>query len=97
MPAKNWPILLLLTVVTLPLLIMCGYSVIDAFSDTSPGSLVPTRFTLEHFRFLWEPVAEARGSIWVATANTFVFATTSALVVTMVSLTAGYALSRLRR
>ncbi|MCG7627923.1 carbohydrate ABC transporter permease [Epibacterium sp. MM17-32] len=95
MSSKNWPVLLLLSVVSLPLLIMCGYAVIDAFSDTAPGSLVPTRFTLEHFRFLWEPVAEARGSIWVATANTFVFATTSALVVTMVSLTAGYALSRL--
>ncbi len=92
---RNWPILLVLSLVSLPLMIMCLYSVIDAFTDTGPGTLLPARVTLEHFRFLWEPVAEGRGSIWTATANTFIFAATSALVVTMVSLTAGYALSRL--
>ncbi len=93
--SRNWPILLVLTLLSLPLVIMCAYAVIDAFTDSAPGSLLPSRVTFEHFRFLWQPVAEGRGSIWAATGNTFVFATTSAFVVTMVSLTSGYALSRL--
>ena len=92
---RNWPIVLVLVVFSAPLIIMYVYTVIDAVTDTRPGSLIPQRVTFEHFRFLWEITDSERGSIWYVTLNTFVFATTTALIVTAISVTAGYALSRL--
>lgn len=92
---RNWPIILVLVVFSAPLLIMYAYAVIDAVTDPRPGSLIPERFTVEHFRFLWEPIDASRPSIWYVTLNTFIFAASTALIVTAISVTAGYALSRL--
>lgn len=92
---RNGPILLVLTVFSLPLLIMITFQVVDSFTTKAPGSLLPNGVTLAHFRFLWETLDTGRAGIWQVTLNTFIFATTTAAVVTAVSLTAGYALSRL--
>lgn len=92
---RNWPILLVLIVFSAPLVIMYAYQIIDAITSTRPGSIVPNAITFEHFRFLWETIDTERGSIWYVTMNTFIFASTTALIVCAISLTAGYALSRL--
>ncbi len=92
---RNWPILVVLSILSLPLVIMCFYSIIDAFTNTRPGSLIPNEFTIQHFRFLWQSIDSGRASAWVAALNTFIFASSTALLITAVSLTAAYALSRL--
>jgi inositol-phosphate transport system permease protein len=90
----SWPVLLLLGMLSSPILIMYLYLFIDTITNTEPGSLVPNEFTLEHWRFLWETDTGST-SVWVATRNTVIFATTNASIILGVSLTAGYALSRL--
>lgn len=92
---RVWPVLVLLSILSLPLVLMYFYLVVDTFTDTTAGSLLPDSFTLEHWKFLFETPETGRASIWPVTANTFLFAGSTSLIVVMVSLTAGYALSRL--
>ena len=92
---RNWPILLVLTAFSLPLVIMYIFQLVDTVTVRNPGSLIPGGFTLEHYRFLWERVDTTRPGIWELTFNTFIFACTTAAAVSAISLTAGYALSRL--
>ncbi len=92
---KNGPILFVLGVLSAPLVIMVVFLLVDAFSIKQRGSIWPEAFTIQHFRFLWETLDTGRGSIWAVTLNTFIFAISTASMITAVSLTAGYALSRL--
>lgn len=93
---KSKPIILLLGVASAPLVFMYVFMFIDSFSRTAGGGAVlPSEFTLQHWRFLWETTDSAYGSIWSITLNTFTFATVSSLIVTSVSVTAAYAISRL--
>ncbi|MET1413280.1 carbohydrate ABC transporter permease [Roseibium sp. HPY-6] len=92
---KTWPILLALALTSMPLVIMYVYLVIDTITVSPPGSLIPSGFTFEHWRFIWETPEAGRTSIWAVTLNTFIFACVSTLLVLSVSLTSGYALSRL--
>ncbi|MBD8877111.1 MULTISPECIES: carbohydrate ABC transporter permease [Stappiaceae] len=92
---KTWPVTLLLAVLSLPIVIMFAYLIVDTVTDTTAGSLIPDRFTLEHWRFLFEPPQTGRADIWAVTLNTFLFAGSTSLIVVSVSVTSGYALSRL--
>lgn len=92
--SKNWPILTVLTLATLPIIIMYAYLILDTFTNTEPGALLPHSFTLEHWRFLWNDI-EGKGNIWVVTFNTLIFSSSVTLLVMSVSSTAAYALSRL--
>lgn len=92
---KSWPVVLILSVLSIPLLIMFTFQIIDTFTNPYPGSIWPQSITFEHWKFLWEEPASGRSSIWVVTWNTFVFAGSTAVVVTSISLTSAYALSRL--
>ena len=91
---KSWPVTIVLGLFSIPLLVMYLYLFIDTFTNTAPGSLIPNELTLEHWRFLWETDPGAV-SIWKVTLNTLIFASVMTLVILSVSLTAGYALSRL--
>ena len=91
---KNWPIVTGLLFASVPILIMYLYLLIDTFTDAAPGEIFPDRFTLEHWRFLWENI-EGKANIWVAMFNTLIFALSVTLIVISVSLTSAYALSRL--
>ena len=91
---KNWPIVTGLLLASVPILIMYLYLLIDTFTDAAPGEIFPDRFTLEHWRFLWENI-EGKVNIWVAMFNTLIFALSVTLIVISVSLTSAYALSRL--
>jgi inositol-phosphate transport system permease protein len=92
---KSWPVIAILALVSLPLLIMFVFQIVDTITNPYPGTIWPQSLTFEHWRFLWETPATGRSSIWVVTWNTFVFASTTAVAVTSISLTAAYALSRL--
>ncbi len=93
--SRIWHLVAILSLVSLPLLIMYVYQVVESVARPDPGSLVPGEFSLHNWRFLWETIDKGRPSIWVATLNTFLFASTTAFAVCALSTTAGYALSRL--
>lgn len=87
-----------LALVSLPLVILFGWLLYSSFFSRMEG-LTPTGdFTLDNWRFLWDPnsVQQLAGrSIWGLTFNTFIFAISVALMVVLISSMAGYALSRL--
>jgi len=91
---KNWPIVTGLTLDTIPILFMYVFLFVDTVTDTRPGEMIPNRFTLEHWRFLWENI-EGKASVWLAMLNTMIFASSVTLIVLSVSSTASYAISRL--
>jgi len=91
---RKWPMILFLAIMTAPIVLMYVYLFVDTVTNTAPGSLIPNEFTGEHWRFLWQTIP-GRPSIWVATWNTFVFATSTTLIVLVISSAAGYSLSRL--
>jgi len=92
---RNWPLIAILTVISAPLVLMYAYQLIDSFTTSAPGALFPNAISFENWRFLIERVDDSRPSIWVLTFNTFIFASSTALVISAISVTAGYALSRL--
>ncbi len=87
-------ITVLLGLTSLPLVVMLISLLLDTVTTTRPGSLVPDRFSLDAWQFLWSDLP-GRPSIWIATLNTIVFAGCSTLLLLAVSSTAGYALARL--
>ena len=91
---RNWPILLFLGITTVPIVLMYFFLVVETFSAAPPGTLIPDKFTLESWTFLWSDFA-GRASIWRVTLNTFIFASATTAVVLSVSSLAGYTLSRL--
>lgn len=91
---KNWPIVLGLTIASVPIIFMYVFLFVDTVTDTLPGEMMPNRFTLEHWRFLWENI-EGKASVWLAMLNTMIFASSVTIIVLTVSSTASYALSRL--
>lgn len=92
---RRWPMVLFLGILTAPLILMYVYLFVDTVTNTPPGAVIPDEFTLEHWRFLKETLP-GRPSIWLATWNTFLFATVTTLIVLAVSSAAGYSLSRLQ-
>lgn len=87
------PVLAILGLVSLPLLAMYGFLVIDSFTDAAPGSLIPERFTLEHWKFLYD--FSIVGNVWIATKNSLILAFTMVAITLTLSSTGGYAMSRL--
>lgn len=91
---STWPVVLILLVISVPIIIMYSYLALGTVTKTAPGELLPSRLTLENWRFLFDSSTDA-GNIWLATFNTFVFAGSITLIVLTVSATGGYAMSRL--
>lgn len=93
--SRTWHIVVILGLVSLPLVVMYLFQIIESVTRPTPGSLIPGAFSLHNWRFLWETMDSGRASVWAATLNTFVFAATTSAAVCALSMTAGYALSRL--
>lgn len=91
----NWPLTIFLLIVSAPILIMYLWLFIDSISEINIESIWPQKFTLKNWRFLTEEIA-GHGSVWTATFNTIIFATSVVTIVVVLSSTAGYALSRLK-
>ncbi|MFQ5757463.1 MAG: carbohydrate ABC transporter permease [Acidiferrobacterales bacterium] len=90
-----WLLTMLLVAVSLPILVLYTWLFVDSVSVSAPGSIWPKAFTLKNWRFLLETI-EGHPSIWRVTLNTLVFALCTVTLVIGTSVTAGYALSRLR-
>jgi inositol-phosphate transport system permease protein len=88
-----WPIVAVLVLVSAPLAIMYLYLIVDTFTNTPFGAILPNEFTLDHWRFLWDPTIT--GDVWRPTLTTFIFAASMVVIVVSISATAGYAISRL--
>jgi inositol-phosphate transport system permease protein len=87
-----------LALVSLPLVILFGWLLYSSFFPRVEGLTPIGEFSLDNWRFLWNPnsVQQLAGrSIWALTFNTFIFAISVSLIVVLVSSMAGYALSRL--
>jgi inositol-phosphate transport system permease protein len=91
----NWPLTIFLLIVSAPIIIMYLWLFIDSISEINIESIWPQKFTLKNWRFLTEEIA-GHGSVWTATLNTTIFATSVVAIVVVLSSTAGYALSRLK-
>ncbi len=89
----------LLAATTLPILVLYAWLAYGSFFQNMEGLRPVGSFTLEHWRFLWDPgsVEQLRNkpAIIPMTINTFLFAISTALVVLLISSMAGYALARL--
>lgn len=87
---------LLLIVVTLPIIIGYIWILISTFSTRTYGLLPVDNagelggLTLSNWSFLFEP------AIWIVTSNTFILASGLTIGVVIVSMMAGYALSRIK-
>jgi inositol-phosphate transport system permease protein len=91
---RTWPVILALTIVSLPLVLMYIYLFIDTITDKQPASLIPDAITFRHWSFLWH-TPPGRPNIWLVTLNTLIFTASTTTVVLLVSSMAGYVLSRL--
>jgi len=91
----NWPLTIFLLIVSAPIIIMYLWLFIDSISEINIESIWPQKFTLRNWRFLTEEIP-GHGSVWTATLNTTIFATSVVTIVVVLSSTAGYALSRLK-
>ncbi len=84
---------------TLPIVVLYAWLTYSSFFPRMEGLRPVGGFTLENWRFLWAPEAveqlRNKPPIIPLTINTLLFATSTALVVLLVSSMAGYALSRL--
>ena len=91
---SHWPITLLLLLLSLLLITMYGFLAIGTVTETDAGAVLPSRFTLENWQFLFSNSTIA-GNVWLATFNTLAFAGSITTIVLCLSATAGYAISRL--
>jgi len=88
-----------LVLATLPILVLYVWLTYSSFFPGVEGLRPVGSFTLENWRFLWDPgsVVQLRNkpAIIPLTINTFLFAISTSVVVVLISSMAGYALSRL--
>src|SRR5258708_14452274 len=91
--SRVWPVVLLLSIISAPLLLMYIYLFVDTLTITRPGSLIPHAYTLKNWQFLWVTLP-GRPNIWRVALNTLIFASASSAIVLSVSSTARYVLSR---
>lgn len=91
---SSLPVILLLTLLSLPLVLMYAYLFLDTLGNSDAGTLFPTDFTLRHWSFLWE-TRPGKPNIWLVTVNTVIFTCCITALTLIVSSMAGYVLSRL--
>jgi len=88
-----------LALATLPILVLYVWLTYSSFFPGVEGLRPVGAFTLDNWRFLWDPgsVEQLRNkpAIVSLTINTFLFAISTSVVVVLISSMAGYALSRL--
>src|ERR687887_2370125 len=89
-----------LALATLPILVLYLWLFYSSFFPRMEGFVPKGAFTLENWRFLWDPLSvpqmRNRPPIVPLTINTFIFAAMTSAVGLLISSMAGYAFSRLR-
>lgn len=92
---QKWGLTIFLFIVSLPILILYLWLFIDTISEINTDSIWPSKFTLHNWRFLYSTI-EGHSNVWPVTFNTFIFASSTVIIVITLSSTSGYALSRLK-
>lgn len=94
--AKAVPYLILLLVAA-PFLTMYVGFFLRAFGERMVLGIIPDRWGISNFRFLWQPIAWGleQTTMWTALGNTAFFAAVSGFIVTAICMLAGYTLSRI--
>lgn len=87
---------LILVVSALPIFFGYAWLFLNSFSRRLTFGLIPTDFTLDNWRFLWEPPQRSLPDVWPVLWNTLLLGVGVTLMVVLVSTPAGYALSRLK-
>jgi len=87
---------ILMAIVSAPFLTMYIGFFLRAFGEGAVLGILPRKWGFSNFQFLWKPIAWGLGqtTMWTALGNTILFAVTSGIVVTVICMLAGYALSR---
>lgn len=97
LPAVPYAVLFL---ATLPILVLYVWLFYSSFFPRVEGFAPKGAFTLENWRFLWDPLSvdsmRNRPPIVPLTINTFIFAAMTSVAGLLISSMAGYAFSRLR-
>ncbi|MGQ9629472.1 MAG: carbohydrate ABC transporter permease [bacterium] len=88
---------LILFAVSAPFLTMYVGFFLRAFGERMVLGIVPERWGISNFRFLWQPIVwgAEQTTMWTAFGNTVTFAAVSGFIVTAICMLAGYALSRI--
>jgi inositol-phosphate transport system permease protein len=88
---------LILTLFSLPFLIMYLAFFIQAFSERISLGLIPIGVGISNFQFLWKPIPWGleKTTVWEVLINTITFSLVSGGTVTVICLLAAYALSRI--
>lgn len=96
-PLKDVFPYLVLSLVSLPFLIMYLAFFVQAFSERISLGIIPTSLGISNFNFIWRPIPWGleKTTIWEVLRNTVLYAGASGGTVTMICLLAGYALSRM--
>ena len=87
----------LLAIVSLPIVVMYSWLLMNSFSKKTLFGFIPQELTLNNWRFLWEPLrigTSVHPSIWTVTGNTLLFAGGVTVLIVLISTLAGFALSR---
>jgi inositol-phosphate transport system permease protein len=104
-PARvvRWPRTLpyaILALASLPIAVLYVWLFYSAFFPSVHGFTPIGGFTIDNWRFLWDPLSvpqmRNRPAIVPLTINTFIFAALTSVIVLLISSMAGYAFSRLR-
>lgn len=84
-----------LALASMPLVLLYLWLVLASVNTESLSSVLPTAWTLRHWRFLWmASLKPGYPNIWLVTLNSLLFAVVVMLVEVSLALSAGYVLSR---
>ncbi|MCL0104625.1 carbohydrate ABC transporter permease [Dehalococcoidia bacterium] len=85
-----------LIITGLPIVIGYSWLIVNSFAETMTWGLVPTGFTFENWRFLWERPSPYYPELWRTTWNTLVLAIGTTAIVLLTSAPSAYAISRMK-
>ncbi len=91
----HWGLIVGLALLSAPILLLYLWLLLASVNHDSLASVLPTRWTVRHWRFLWlATVKPGYPNIWAVTGNSLAFAGAVMLLEVSLALLAGYVLSR---
>lgn len=91
-------IYIFLILTTLPIVIAYFWLFVSSFSDKFAFGIIPKNFTIQNWRFLWSEIKlglTVFENIWPITLNSIILAGSVTVLEVIISLMAGFALSRM--
>jgi len=81
---------------SLPLLLGYGWLVLNSFSEKLVYGVIPQKWTLNNFRFLWELPGRYYPNLWRTTWNTVLLASGMTLLMLLIATPTAYVISRMQ-